>query len=335
MKPIVLLDNNVPYFKGNMHCHSTLSDGKMTTTELKDWFKGHGYHFLAITDHERAYKHPELDDEDFITLTSSEIAIKQFPEQSTLVNHDMKVCHLNIYAKEQDNDATIFYNSVLDHYSPEEERLQLSRELGEHDRIYGVEGINAIIREANEKGFFVAYNHPRWSLENYGDYGGYEGLWGVEVYNTSCAQAGLYEYDINVVDDFLRDDKHVFVSCGDDNHSEGTCGHAFVMVNVPTLSYKSIIDGLLEGKFYASHGPTINSLVVEGNHVRITCSAAKQICYSAHGRRAKSVHAEENGYITEAEFEIRPTDGYFRLDVVDERGRRANTQAYYVKDFEL
>ena len=332
---IVLLSKKLPYFKGNMHCHSTLSDGQMTPEELKEWFKGHGYHFLAITDHERAYKHPELDDEDFITITSSELAIKEFPEQSTLVNHDMKVCHLNVYAKEQDNDATIFYNSVLDHYSSDEDRVRLSRELGEHDRVYGADGINAIIREANERGFFVAYNHPRWSLENYGDYGDYEGLWGVEVYNHACARGGLYEYDINVVDDFLRDDKHVWVTCGDDNHSLATCGGAFVMVNVPTLSYKSIIDGLLEGKFYSSFGPTIEELTVTGNRVRIACSDAKQICYSAHGRRVKSIHAPEDGYVNEAEFEILPTDGYFRLDVVDERGGRANTQAYYVKDFGL
>ena len=30
--------------------------------------------------------------------------------------------------------------------------------------------------------------------------------------------------------------------------------------------------------------------------------------------------------------EIKDTDGYFRIDVVDERGKRANTQAYFLDE---
>ena len=51
---------------------------------------------------------------------------------------------------------------------------------------YSVRSINELIRRANENGFFVTYNHPVWSLQNYEDYAGLEGLWGVEVWNTGC-----------------------------------------------------------------------------------------------------------------------------------------------------
>lgn len=333
-KEFVLLTNKKPYYKGNMHCHSTLSDGIKTPEELKEWFKGHGYHFLAITDHERTYNQSALDDEEFITITSSEISVKEFPAISTGTNRRMKVCHFNIYAKEQDNDATLFYSTLADHYSSPEDRERLAKELGDATREYTVDYINNLIRTANEAGFFVAYNHPRWSLENYGNYGGYEGLWGVEIFNTSCDRGGLYEYDINVLDDFLRDGKHVFASCGDDNHSERTCGGAFVMVNADKLSYKNLIDGLLSGRFYASTGPEIYDLTVCGNQVHITCSGAKHITYATEGRRAAAVHATDT-VLTEATFTIQPDDGYFRLDVIDEAGCRANTQAYYVKDFEI
>ena len=112
-----LLDPAKSFYKGNMHCHSNLSDGSFSPEELKEIYKDRGYSFLAITDHEFFVNHKDLDDENFITITSAEYAIKQFADQSTLKNLDMKVCHLNFYAKDQDNDYCIDHNSVYDHYS--------------------------------------------------------------------------------------------------------------------------------------------------------------------------------------------------------------------------
>ena len=333
-----LLDPTKKFYKGNMHCHSNLSDGHYTPEELKKLYKEQGYSFLAITDHEFVVAHPELNDENFVAITATEYAIKQFPEQSTLKNFNMKVCHLNFYAKEQSNDYCVDYNSVYDHYSGKSGVTGLNKpEGGDVPRVYGAEGINNLIKNAKEHGYFVCYNHPRWSLENYGDYKDYEGLWGVEVYNHSCGVGGLYDYDINVVDDMLRDGKRVFVSCGDDNHNARVDERmldsfgAFVMVNIDELSYSSIIDGLLSGKFYASMGPVIDELYVEDGKVYIKCSDAKRISYSTRGRRTKAVNAMD-GYVNEAVFEIKDTDEYFRIDVMDEQGRRANTQAYYLNE---
>ena len=334
----ILLDKNKNFYKGNMHCHSTLSDGHFTPEELKKLYKERGYSFLAITDHEHINNNSYLDDEDFITLTSAEFAIKEFPDQSTLKNFDMKVCHLNFYAKEQGNDYTFCYSEVADHFSKPERKALINRPCGEYERVYGHEGISRLIREANEHGFFVCYNHPRWSLENYADYSGYEGLWGVEIYNHSCCVDGLYDYDINVFDDMLRDGKRVFASCGDDNHNgkiETRWLQSFgasVYVNAESLSYENIVNGLLSGNFYSSMGPEIYSLYVEDSKVYIECSGAKRISYSTRGRRAKAVNVEQGECLCSACFDIRDTDGYFRIEVMDDKGQRANTQAYFVDE---
>ena len=331
----ILLDKNKKFYRGNMHCHSNLSDGYFSPEELKKLYKDMGYSFLAITDHEHINNNSYLDDEDFITLTSAEFAIKQFPAESTMKNFEMKVCHLNCYAKKQDNDYTFCYNSVADHFCKPERRALINRPNEEYERVYGHEGISAFIKDANENGFFVTYNHPRWSLENYADYSGYEGLWAVEIYNHACAVDGLYEYDINVLDDMLRDGKRVLASCGDDNHNKGgnllQSFGASVYVNAEGLSYENIINGLLAGEFYSSMGPMIYSLYVEDGKVHVECSDAKRICYSTRGRRVKAVNAAD-GYINEAEFEIRDQDGYFRIEIIDEKGQRANTQAYFVEE---
>lgn len=324
-----LIDPSLNFYKGNMHCHSTLSDGTYTPLELKDLYKSKGYSFLAITDHEYFTCHKDIWDDEFITITSSEYAIKEFPKESTLVNWKMKVCHLNLYSIDPDNTYNICYSSVADHYSDKSVRTSPDFPKEEYERIYGADGINDIIKEANRTGHFVCYNHPRWSLENYGDYGKYEGLWGVEIYNTGVNNSGIYEYNVNVADDFLRDGKKIFLSCGDDNHRADDMFESFVMVNAKTLSYSSIIEGLLKGNFYSSCAPTIKELYVEDNTAYITCSPAEKIALSTEGRRADCVIGNN---ITSASFPLLPDDGYFRIEITDEKGRKANTQSYFIEN---
>ncbi len=321
----ILLGNH-KFYKGNMHCHSNLSDGKLTPEELKKMYKENGYSFLAITDHDHINNNSFLDDEEFITITSGEYQIKEFRELSTLKNVDMKVCHINFYAKEQSNDYSFWYEPLFDKYS-KGRKLNKSEDT---PRVYSHEAISALIKEGSERGFFACYNHSRWSLENYSDYSGYEGLWGVEIYNNACIISGIYEYNICVAEDLLRDGKRVFISCGDDNHNDKPDSFgAFVMADIKEFSYKGIIDALLNGDFYASQKPLIHKISVKDNKVIVDCTDARQICYSTFGRRAASAFDTNH-----AEFEIRDTDVYFRIDVVDKEGYRANSQAYYLEDLE-
>ena len=107
---------------------------------------------------------------------------------------------------------------------------------------------------------------------------------------------------------------------------------AFVMVNAESLSYESIVNGLLSGNFYPYTGPIISELYVEDGKVYIKCSDAKRISYSTRGRRTEAINATEGEYVKEACFEIREADEYFRIDVLDGEGNRANTQAYYIDE---
>jgi hypothetical protein len=40
-----------PWLKGNLHAHTTVSDGKDPPDKVAAWYREHGYAFLAITDH--------------------------------------------------------------------------------------------------------------------------------------------------------------------------------------------------------------------------------------------------------------------------------------------
>lgn len=44
-------DGSAKWWKGNLHTHSLWSDGDDFPEMIADWYKRHGYHFLALTEH--------------------------------------------------------------------------------------------------------------------------------------------------------------------------------------------------------------------------------------------------------------------------------------------
>ena len=63
MKKYLLPPKNC--YKANLHCHSTISDGKITVEELKELYKRNGYSILAYTDHEVLVTHSDLTSAEF------------------------------------------------------------------------------------------------------------------------------------------------------------------------------------------------------------------------------------------------------------------------------
>ncbi len=331
----ILLGKRKHFFKANLHCHSTESDGRRSVEELKEEYKKRGYSIVAFTDHEHLLDHSYLNDEDFLTITSCELAVKEFPGQSSLVNQDMRVAHLNFYALDPHNTVTPCYASSYDHYVRDENRDRIRFE-GEYERVYGAEGINAMIREGQRQGFLVAYNHPSWSLEGAENYLAYEGCFAVEIYNHSCVMSGHAD-DERVFAEMLRAGKSVYCTAADDNHNaKGFAAPGcdsfggFVRIDADALEYGEIMRALAAGEFYASTGPEIKGLTREGDTVRIVTSPVRRIHLLTRGRRTEKAFAKDGEWLTEATFTLRDTDGIFRLRIEDEHGRRAYTQAYSV-----
>lgn len=326
----ILLDQNKPFFKANLHCHSTQSDGIHTVEELKRAYMAQGYSVIAFSDHEHLIDNSRLTDENFLAITACELAIKEFPLQSTLKNQAMRVCHLNLYALDAHNDLTPCYSVVADHYLNDDIK-RLIRTDGDYPREYSAKGINEIVRIAKERGFLVSYNHPTWSLENAVDYLAYENLFSVEIYNHSCVRAGRCD-DEHVLDDMLRDGKRIFCTAADDNHGADDRFGGWVQINAERLEYGTIMNALQAGNFYASTGPQIFSLTLDQDEVEIRTSPCAKISLSTFGRRAQAVYAKQGETLCVARFKVLKADKYFRLRVTDERGESAYTQAYFLDE---
>ena len=65
-------EENAVWLKGNLHAHSTNSDGRLTPEQLAKAYKERGYAFLAVTDHDVFKSYPELCNEDFLVLPAME-----------------------------------------------------------------------------------------------------------------------------------------------------------------------------------------------------------------------------------------------------------------------
>ena len=70
-----LLPENGSFYKANLHCHSIYSDGKHYPEQIKEMYKERGYSIVAFTDHNMFIPHPELTDENFLSLHGIEMDI--------------------------------------------------------------------------------------------------------------------------------------------------------------------------------------------------------------------------------------------------------------------
>ncbi len=312
-----LLPRDGQFYKVNMHSHSTLSDGRQTPEELKAAYLAKGYSAIAFTEHRVLHDLSHLTDEHFVALVSYEVdtyhryepPFPYYEGEHHGFNHGETV-HMNLYARDPATAATLDIEKI---------------------RAFSVENVNAIIRAANAAGFLVIYNHPAWSLNTAETYCHLKGLCGMEINNGASNRASGVDYDPHAYDQMLRSGQRLICVGGDDNHDFRHFGTAWTMVKARELTHKGLIDAIEAGDCYASNGPSIEELWLEDGLVHIKCSPAVSVCLTTAGRRCSRVLEDEEGHlITEAALKVTPDDVFFRVTVCDERGKHANTRAYFL-----
>ena len=335
-----LLPENGTFYKANLHCHSTISDGSLTPEEIKKQYMEKGYSVVAYTDHDIMIPHHELTDESFLALEGYEMEINE--DLGGLPGKFIRTCHL-CFVSLVENPLQVCYHRTKHMPKCSQPSWHLAKfddTLPDFERVYTPECINEMIRRGVEGGFFVSYNHPTWSRENYPTYIAYEGMHAMEISNYSSRTIGYDDYNPRVFDDMLRAGKPVFCSATDDNHNHkqpGTLSYdsfgGFNMIKASALTREAIGEALLNGNFYASEAPLIYELYVEDDQIHVKTSPAREISLITRTRAHRVVYrtTDEEGNlvpITEATFKFTPDEGYIRICVTDEDGRHANTQAY-------
>ncbi|MBR4173061.1 MAG: PHP domain-containing protein [Clostridia bacterium] len=330
-----MLDGSLNRYKANLHCHTDVSDGRLTPAEVKDLYKRHGYSIVAYTDHDVMIAHDDLNDGDFLALHGYEM---EFTNEHDPDN-SQKNCHICLIQRDPDNMKMVCWHreKYLFGNAPKyKDQVQFDESLPDYERIRSGLGVSEVMKIARENGYFVTYNHPTWSLETAEDYMHYHGMHAMEICNFGCMQEGYEDYNPHVYDEMLRGGERIFCIGADDNHNgvpEGvggfdSCG-AFTVIFAKELTYKSIMDAMFEGEFYASQGPEIYSMYYEDGRIHLKCSPAVHIFSTTNRRRTWNYYMENRKPLTEVSFRVHDDDKYLRITIVDDKGRYANTIAYW------
>ena len=321
-------------YKANLHCHSVFSDGKKTPQELKEMYKEHGYSILAITDHETPKSHSYLSDDEFIAITGYETYVRTNPDAI----HDAydKEIHINLFAREPENEAIVCYNPKYCKYITDEQKEQLTKVGSQRTREYSVEYINELIKTAKENGYIAAYNHPWWSMEDEADVLAYEGFFSMEMCNNGSYLSSRLEYNAALYDKMLLKGKRIACHSADDNHNRAEfdapeCDSfgGFAMIMPESFTYGSVIEAMEKGEMYSSMGPVFKEISIEGNKIHIECSQVQQIMVFTGSKSPKRKHAPQGEAITSADFEIDERAKFVRVSVADQYGRFADTRGFF------
>jgi len=335
---MVLISDQIRQYKANLHCHSTLSDGRLTPEELKDAYRAHGYQILAITDHESPRNHSELNGPDFLTLTGYEAYIR--PDKQAAYDIFAPEVHLNLIARRPDTVTLIGYHPPYCKYLTAEQQQALEKSALCGERDYSAEYINRFIREANACDYLVFYNHPVWSMESEERILSYEGIVSMEMVNGNSDSRNHLEYNGHLYNTLLRHGKRWFVHGADDNHNvhpfsapENDSFRAATMILCEELRYDAVMEAIAHGAMYATEGPRFEELRIEGDKLYVRCSEVAVITCHNGSKRPPSLCAEDGGTVTEATFSIDPRSPFVRVSVCDRQGKRADTRAYFPEEW--
>ncbi|MGN0481932.1 MAG: PHP domain-containing protein [Lachnospiraceae bacterium] len=320
------------WYKGNLHCHTTNSDGSLTPSEVAKLYKEHGYSFLAISDHDlySDYRN-ELDQEDFIILPALEASAVLYQDERKNRAERVRIHHIHgiLGNQEMQENASKGLFSHLEKY-PEKEFIGTWN---------GAEVAQKLQDDLKAHGCLTIYNHPVWSRVKEEEFIHTEGLNALEIYNYGSVNESATGFDSLRWDVMLRAGTKIFATASDDNHNDGIIEDSFggfIVVKAQELTHEAIINSILEGSYYSSNGPQIFDWGIKENVAYVTCSPVRRVNFVAGNYiNAGAAVLSESGEntLTQAEFPLRGNESYIRVECVDANGKTAWSNPIFLENF--
>ena len=158
----------------------------------------------------------------------------------------------------------------------------------------------------------------------------------VEVYNETCMEIGK-GYSEAHWDELLDHVGPCWGIAADDAHgTELDCYHAWLMVKAEALDLPPILDALRSGAYYSTQGPELRDFRLEVTEVdlpdgrrqqvqkvSVATSPAAAIYFKANRSRGRRFLPPPGELLREAAYPLLRGEKYVRVEIVDERGRKA------------
>ncbi len=305
--------------RGNIHTHSTRSDGTAPLQDMVGWYREHGYQFVAMTEHDFRLDPSELEPlaaPGFVVIPGEEVT--DFWGEHPL--------HANSLCARQ----TV----------PSREHFDRADQ-----------GLSTVLAEIGAQGGVPLVNHPNygWSLEADDLVRGASGRYLLEIWSGLPATHALgdvtHRSEEAIWDDVLASEPDVIPAAVDDAHgvhegpggSDALPGRGWVETFGDETTVDAICAALAEGRLYASNGPSFERLEVQGDTflVATTDAEARVDFLGDHGvllARMRAADAPARGPVRELHYRLTGDEKLVRARLADGQGRHAWTAAYRVGD---
>lgn len=327
------------FYRGNLHTHSTNSDGGMTPEAVCNAYRQQGYDFLSITDHYfGAFGYPITDTRPFRTESFTTIIGSELHAPSLENGQAWHILGIGL---------PLDFGGLLD------------RENGP-----------ALAQRAYDAGAFVALAHPEWYGATISDMQSIPSAHAIEIYNEVCSRLNDKPESWFHADQVLASGRRISALGTDDAHFRATMpklkGNSEVKIDLKNLNgpndiFKQLqatavdpiatelgeetpggfgcwvwvraasldpdllVEGLKAGDYYTSQGPLIHDIVVSDDRksLKVVNSPASSV-YVTGRPDIISMGFKHAPQITHSTFDVEQHAGsYVRVTVVDAAGKRA------------
>ena len=294
-----LFKENKPFFKGNLHCHTTLSDGVLSPEKVTALYRDMGYDFLAITDH-RKLSPPTHTEDGLLLLTGVELDYTLSGEVLHLLGIGMRP----------------EYADALPNF----------RRSPQH-----------AIDDIRTHGGMAIVAHPAWSLNTLATLSSLQGVTAAEIYNSisTFPWNGDRADSSGILDVCLAHQTPFRFVASDDSHFyNGEAGRSYTMVQADELNDQAILAALAAGRSYASQGPRFEQLSIENGILTVQCSPVETIIFYSNlvwvDQRCRTAPGQ-----TSASYDLTADSGetFVRCQIIDAGGNSAWSNPILCENF--
>lgn len=292
-------------YRGNLHGHSTHSDGRNSPAEVVELYRAAGYDFTCLSEH--LWSNPRFSAPTIIDATAFDS-----PDFVTIISAEL---HCRGKAHDRDGLWHIVANGL-----PSDFPMADNTETGPD-----------MVRRAVASGAYVTIAHPEWYCltDEEARSLAAAGAHGVEVYNHSSAIESARGGGIATLDLLLHEGYRLHLTATDDSHHipDDAFG-GWVMVAADRLNEADIVAALKGGCFYASTGPAFTDLTIDGTILHVGTSPVERVILAADNHQAQLVTGDE---LTTARFDLASLDSaFFRVVAMDRQGRSGWSNPFWM-----
>lgn len=287
------------FFRGNLHTHSTRSDGRLEPAAVVAAYRERGYDFLALTDHFLPHFDFPITDtrpfrtDDFTTILGAEL-------HGPILKNGQR---WHIVAAGLPLD---FAHAGQDESGP------------------------SLAARAAAAGAFVGLAHPAWYGVTAEDAATVQAAHAIEVFNSGHAMDSDRGDGWYLCDLLLGQGRRLNAYAADDAHfgERPDSFGGWVQVRAESLDPDALLTALRAGHYYSSQGPELVDVRIADDHIHVACSPAVRIYAVGRGSLARSCRGEA---LTACAFPLAPfSEGYCRITVIDARGKRAWSNPFWL-----